>query len=54
MYVIICEMGIIFGDVYRGNAWFVGTEKISIFYKILGNVFYEFIALFTNSKDALF
>ena len=28
-------------------------EIISIFYKILGNGFYGFIALFENSKDIL-
>ena len=28
-------------------------EKISFFYKILGNGFYGFIALFANSKDVL-
>ena len=35
------------------NAWFVSMEEISIFDIILGNGFYEFIALFANSKDAL-
>ena len=36
-----------------GNALFVSLEMISIFYKILGNGFYGFIALFANSKDVL-
>ena len=36
-----------------GNAWSVSLEKISIFYKILGNGFYGFITLFANSKDVL-
>ena len=35
------------------NALFVSMEEISIFDIILGNGFYEFIALFENSKDAL-
>ena len=35
------------------NALFVSMEEISIFDIILGNGFYEFIALFANSKDAL-
>ena len=39
--------------VMRMGKWFVRLEMISIFYKILGNEFYGFIALFASSKDAL-
>ena len=36
-----------------GNAWFVSMEETSIFDIILGNGFYGFIALFSNSKHVL-
>ena len=37
----------------NSNAWIFCMEKIIIFYKIIENGFYEFMALFENSKDFL-